>query len=1465
MTENKVGKVLVVGGGIAGIQSALDLANSGFKVYIVESSPSIGGLMARLDKTFPTNDCAMCILSPKLVECGRHFNIEVLSYSEVESIEGEAGNFTVKVRRKTRFVEEDKCTGCGDCEEVCPIDLPNEFEGELSNRKAIFRYFPQAFPGAFTIEKKGVPNCQANCPLEQKAEGYIALLRKGQLEEALRAIYLDNPFPGICGRVCHHPCMEHCQRGILDEPLGIPYLKRFLADYGREKGICPLPEPEEKKDKKVAIIGAGPSGLSCAYFLSWKGYEVTVLEKREKAGGMMTFGIPPYRLPREVVGEEIKVIENLGVKIIYGQEWGRDFSLSTLFEEGFSAIYIATGAWKGMKLGIEGEDHPRVWDGLRYLVSLNQGDDVPEAENVVVIGGGNVAIDCARSALRQGAKSVSVYYRRSREEMPARAEEIEEAQEEGVEFYFCASPRRFEERDGHLFMETYVMRLCAPDESGRRRPEIIPGAGFEVEGDLFLVATGQRVDIPEGEVELTSYGTIMVDDALHTSRGGVFAGGDVVLGPATLVEAIAQGKRAALSISSFLQGEKFSEEKRPPAPLNIPWNRERKPQVKVKKLPAEERIRNFSEVSLGYSTEEAQSEAERCLTCGGCAECMQCVLACQRGAINHKEEDREEEIQVGAIIYTTGAHAFDPSSAYRELKYKKYPNVITSLDFERILNASGPFRGKVVRPGDGKVPQKVAFIQCVGSRDPDRGKPYCSSVCCMYAIKEALVAKEHLLLEGEKDFQVTIFYIDLRSYGKDFERYYERAKKEGIRFVQSKVDKVEELDNGDLELYYSNPQGGVEKEVFDLVVLSVGLEIEEKQKEELEKLGFSLSPEGFPYTDSLFPIRSLKEGIWVAGTLGGPKDIPDTVIEASAASCEVASFLHSSRFQEVKEKEYPPERNVESEPLRIGVFICHCGINIAGVVKIEEVVEKAKKLPGVAYVEANLYTCSQDTQERIKEKIEEYHLNRIVVASCSPRTHEPLFQETLREAGLNPHLFEMANIRDQCSWVHQLQPEEATKKAQDLVAMAVAKASFLEPLQPVSLSVDKSVLIVGGGVAGLVAAKEAQRQGLRVYLVEKEKELGGQLRGFNHRFTLEGEDLVEFKNSLERDISEHPDIETFREAEVIEVNGFVGNFESKLRIKGEEKVIRHGGVIIATGATEHQPREFHYGEDERIITQTELEKMLNEGLSSSPQRVVMIQCVGSRDEEHPYCSKVCCFTALKNALTLKKLSPQTEVYILYRDMRSYGLAESYYREAREKGVVFIPFPDDLPPSLSLGEDIALHLRSSLGEEVILHSDLVVLSTGIEPQRSNEKIAQLFKVPLNQDGFFLEAHVKLRPVDFATDGVYVCGLAHSPKPARESILQAKACISRLMNVLSKDTIQSEAQIAQVIKERCTACGDCEKVCQYQAVKVDQEQRIAEVNAALCKGCGLCSATCKSGAIRVPGFAPEEIVSEMEYIL
>ncbi|MGC8777325.1 MAG: FAD-dependent oxidoreductase, partial [Candidatus Caldatribacteriaceae bacterium] len=811
-----------------------------------------------------------------------------------------------------------------------------------------------------------------------------------------------------------------------------------------------------------------------------------------------------------------------------------------------------------------------------------------------------------------------------------------------------------------------------------------------------------------------------------------------------------------------------------------------------------------------------------------------------------------------------------------------------SLDFERILNASGPFQGKVVRPSDQKVPRKIAFVQCVGSRDEERGRGYCSSVCCMYAIKEALVAKEHLAVEkkaeniccpscgtssnallessGESLLEVTIFAIDVRAYGKDFERYYERAKKEGIRFLKGKVGNIRELENGDLEVTYVDEQGRVAKEVFDLVVLSVGLTLTEEEKIRLEKLGLSLAPWGLVYTDTLLPIRSPQNGIFFCGTLSTPKDIPDTVQEASACACEVASLLHSARFSEVLEKEYPAERDTSTEPVRIGVFICRCGINIAGVVDTQKVVEWAQQLPGVVYVEENLYTCSQDTQERIKEKIREHRLNRVIVASCSPRTHEGLFRETLKEAGLNPYLFEMANIRDQCSWVHQEWPEEATEKAKDLVAMAIAKASLLEPLKSVPLPLEKSVLVIGGGLSGMTAAWEAARQGLKVYLLERETELGGQLRGFRERLTVEGEDLVRLKDDLLKRITAHPQIEIITEGKIVSSSGFVGNFETVISHRGEERTIKHGGVIIATGGRAYQPREFLYGEDHRIMTQKELEKILEDRASLQPGKVIMIQCVGSRNPEHPYCSRVCCITAIKNALRLKELYSEVEIYVLYRDIRSYGLAERYYREAREKGVIFIPFLDEESPQV-FRENERLFVRvktSILREEVILPADWIILSAGIEAEAGNRNIAQLFKVPLNQDGFFLEAHVKLRPVDFATEGVFVCGLAHGPKLVQESIVQAKACVARLMTILSKDTIHAEAQIATVEERRCTACGDCERICQYRAIRVNTERKVAEVNPALCKGCGLCSATCKSGAVKVQGFAPEQIISEVEYL-
>ena len=1002
----KVGSVLVVGGGIGGVQASLDLAELGYLVYLLDSTPAIGGVMSQLDKTFPTNDCAMCILSPKLVECGRHLNINLVTNAELKGIEGEAGNFRVTIAKKPRYIDIEKCTGCGECAKHCPVRAINKFNQGLSKRSAIFVSYPQAVPRTFMIDR------------------------------------------------------------------------------------------------------------------------------------------------------------------------------------------------------------------------------------------------------------------------------------------------------------------------------------------------------------------------------------------------------------------------------------------------------------------------EKCIGCGLCQK------LCLAGAVKYLDEEQIEAINVGAVILSPGFELSDAGAFYK-YGYTRYPNVVTGLEFERMLSASGPFKGSLLRPSDGEIPRKIAFIQCVGSRDSQH--PYCSSVCCTYAVKEAMVAKEHVPITLEE----SIFFMDMRTYGKDFDRYYNRAIEEhGIKFVRSKVFEVEERDGtGNLSIKYLAEDNRLLSEEFDLVVLSVGFRPSQKVIQLGKRLGIQLNQYGFCNTMPFSPVETSRPGIFVCGAFSGPKDIPETVVQASGAAGSVSALLAPARKTLTKTKEYPPERDVSGEEPRIGVFICHCGINIGGYVNVPEATEFAKTLTNVVYAENNLYTCSQDTQERIKMAVKEYKLNRVVVASCTPRTHEPLFRETVREAGLNPYLFEMANIRDQCSWVHMHEPDEATEKAKDLVKMAVAKARLIGPLKPLSLPINRSGLVIGGGVAGMTSALTLADQGFEVHLVEKGDVLGGVARRIH--YTLDGGDIQEFLDELISKVQEHPKIRAYTNTWIVDAHGYIGNFTTEImRYRGRviEK-IDHGVTIIATGAQEYEPNEYLYGRDPRVLTQLELEEEIVKGNPDviKCDNLVMIQCVGSRNDERPYCSRVCCNQAIKNALKLKEIKPEMNIYILYRDVRTYGFYEKYYGEARQKGVIFLRYElEDKPRVRQERKDSQFLLRvevkdAVLGDKVAIDADIIALSVATVPLPEVGELAMLYKVPVNEDGFFLEAHVKLRPVDFATGGVFVCGLAHAPKSLEESIAQAKAAASRAATILVKDTLMSEGNVSSVNEETCSGCGICEVLCPYGAITVDQERRLAVVNAALCKGCGVCCAACPSGAAQQQGFTKGEISAMLHAVL
>jgi len=1002
MKNQKVGAVMVVGGGVAGIQASLDLADSGFKVYLVDKGPSIGGVMAKLDKTFPTNDCSMCILSPKLVATGRHPNITILTNADITGLNGEAGSFEVKIRRNSRYIIEDKCNGCGICAQKCPIEAVDMFNEGLANRGAVYVEYPQAVP-------------------------------------------------------------------------------------------------------------------------------------------------------------------------------------------------------------------------LKYKI-----------------------------------------------------------------------------------------------------------------------------------------------------------------------------------------------------------------------------------------------DREKCIGCGTCYE------ICKARAIAYDQKESETTLKVGSIILAPGFEPFD-AKLKSEYGYGRFQNVVTSIEFERILSASGPYGGLVLRPSDGEIPKRVAFIQCVGSRDYQLGNNYCSAACCMYGMKEAVIAKEHTPIQMD----ASIFYMDMRSYGKEFDAYRNRAEEEyGIRFTRSRVAGVtEDPLTGNLFVHYVQDETPKTEE-FDMVVLSIGMKPPKDVEQLAKTLGIKLNKYNFCETQTFSPMDTSKPGIFVCGAFSSPKDIPESVAQASGAAARAMDIIAEARGTQVVAREYPPERDVSKEEPRIGVFVCHCGINIGGVVNVPQVVEYTKTLPNVVYAEANVYTCSQDTQKIIREKIQQNKLNRVIVASCTPRTHEPLFKETVQEAGLNPYLFEMTNIRDQCSWVHMHEPKEATQKAKDLVRSIVAKAALLKPLKKPVINVTQVGLVMGGGVSGMTSALELAKQGFEVHLVEKEKDLGGHLRTIYYLLG-EKEDPKEKLNALVNEVMKNEKIHVYTAAEVADIYGFVGNYKSKIRLQnGNEKEVEHGIVIVATGAVEYRPTEYFYDKDPRVVTQHELEEDLAKG-EFNAKNVVMVQCIGARTKERPNCSRICCGQAIKNALKIKEVSPETEVYVLFKDIRSYGFKEDYYRDAAMKGVTFINYDDERKPELTKEGD---KLKMAFWEPVLkqqleIEPDLVVLSAATIPNPENKRTAELLKVPLTKDGSFLEAHMKLRPVDFATDGVFLCGMAHSPKYIEESIAQACAAASRAATILSKNTLEMEGIIAYVDEDLCSACRICEYLCPYGAVEMKDKdgKPIAHVIEALCKGCGACGTACPTKAITMGHFTTQEILAQVKAAL
>ncbi len=928
---------LIIGGGIAGIQAALDIAESGNNVYLVEKESTIGGQMAKFDKTFPTLDCAACILTPKMVSVSHRKNIHLLTLSEVEEVRGYIGNFSVKIWKKARYVT-DKCTSCGECTKVCPVHVPNWFDEYKQQRTAIHKAFPQAVPNTYVIDRQERPPCIEACPIRQEAAGYIALIREKKFHEAAQLIHKRNPLAIVCGRVCYHPCESECNRGHVDKPLAIQQLKRFAIDWEMQhNGKFIAPKITEKRKEKVAIIGSGPAGLTCAHDLRLLGYNVTVFDQHSIPGGMLAVGIPEYRLPKKLLAMEINYFKDMGIEFKMNSKFGVDFTLNDLFSQGYDAVFFAIGAHKSISLDIPGENLVGVISGVDFLRKVNVGISVNLGDNVIVVGGGNTAVDAARTALRLGAKKVTIMYRRTKLEMPASPEEIADAEEEGIHIAYLTAPIELIGHNGILkSIRCIRMKLGEPDSSGRRRPIPIENSEFEVEADSLIVAIGQTPDfswmkdISDFDLKLTNWNTIEVNsETLQTSNPKVFAGGDVVLGPSTIIAAMGQGRRAAESIDKFLRKKPLTDYKTHIVRLEVLRGESFRPhsysktykeipkaeRESIQKLDPLSRIKTFEEVELGFTEEQAIREASRCLNCGVCVECHECERVCEPKAVDYSMKDEIIEVDVGQIIVATGFELFD-ASKYVPFGYGRFQNVLSALEFERMLSSTGPTGGKILLE-NGKEPRAVAIIHCVGSRDENFNK-HCSRVCCMYALKFAHLVKDRTNAE------VYQFYIDMRAFGKGYEEFYKRILEEGVNVIRGKVAEVVERKgyNGDkfLAVRCEDTLIGKFREIsVDMVILCNALQPSKSTEKVAKILSLSKSPSGFLLErhPKLDPFSTASDGIYIAGCIQGPKDIPDTVAQASGAAAKVLSLISKG------EVELDPVRAVIDEKYCSGCRICN--------------------------------------------------------------------------------------------------------------------------------------------------------------------------------------------------------------------------------------------------------------------------------------------------------------------------------------------------------------------------------------------------------------------------------------------------------------------------------------------------------------------------------------------------------------